>query len=154
MQTTRNAPRPARAILVGGLIAGVLDMTYAMVVYTPKHPLLIPRGIAAGLLGVHHQLGGATGTTVLGFVLHFTIALGAASVFYVTSRKWEFLTQHPAISGVIFGACVYLFMHFIVIPLSALPHGPSQLSSEIPQFIWHWFGVGLPISFAVRYFSR
>jgi hypothetical protein len=44
----QNAPRPLPAILVGGFIAGVLDMTYAIVVYTLKHPLLIPSRAASG----------------------------------------------------------------------------------------------------------
>jgi len=153
MQTNQNPPRPIPAIFVGGLIAGTLDMTYAMLVYSPKAPLLIPQGIAGGLLGPDKQLGGTLGTTILGFVLHFTIALGAATVFYVVSRKWAFLTQQPVISGIIFGSCVYLFMHFVVIPLSALPPGHWHWSTQIREFIWHWFGVGLPIAFSVRYYS-
>ncbi len=153
MQTTQHAPRPFPAIVVGGLITGTLDMSYAMLMYSPKAPFLIPQGIAGGVLGAGHQLGGATGTTILGFVLHFTIALGAATVFYLASRQWPFLTQQPLISGMIFGACVYLVMHFIVIPLSALPHLHWHWRTQIPEFIWHWFGVGLPISFSVRHYT-
>jgi hypothetical protein len=153
MPTTPTLSRQLPAILVGGLITGALDMSYAMLVYSPKHPLLIPQGIAAGLLGVNHQLGGETGTTILGFVLHFTIALGAATTFYMASRRWAFLTQQPFVSGVIFGSCVYLFMHFVVIPLSALPHVPWHWQRQIPEFIWHWFGVGQPIAWSVRHFA-
>ncbi len=153
MHTTTAPNRPLPAILVGGLIAGILDMSYAMLVYSPKAPLLVPQAIAAGALGVGKQLGGATGTTILGFVLHFTIALGAATVFYLASRQWAFLTQRPLISGMIFGACVYLFMHFVVIPLSALPPRPFNWSRQIPEFIWHWFGIGLPIAFSVRRYA-
>src|SRR5215469_11658533 len=145
-------PRPLPAILVGGLITGTLDMSYAMIVYSPKAPLLIPQGIAGGLLGADHQLGGTTGTIILGFICHFTIALGAATVFYLASRKWAFLTEHPLISGMIFGACVYLFMHFAVLPLSALHLTWRYSSRQLREFIWHWFGVGLPISFSVRHF--
>ncbi len=142
------------AIVVGGLITGVLDMSYAMIVYSPKAPLLIPQGIAAGLLGVNHQLGGTTGTIILGFICHFTIALGAATVFYLASRQWSYLTEHPVISGVIFGSCVYLFMHFVVIPLSALPPGHWHWRRQIPEFIWHWIGVGQPIAWSVRHYTR
>src|SRR5579863_983290 len=113
MENTHIPPRAFPAIVVGGLITGVLDMSYAMIVYSPKAPLLNPQGIAAGLLGVNHQLGGTTGTIILGFLCHFTIALGSATVFYLASRQWSYLTEHPIISGAIFGACVYLFMHFV-----------------------------------------
>lgn len=157
METTNQAPRAFPAIVVGGLITGALDMSYAMLMYSPKAPLLIPQGIAGGILGVDHQLGGETGTIIVGFLCHFTIALGAATVFYLVSRHWSFLTERPVISGMIFGACVYLFMHFVVIPLSALPHTPHKpgyWQRQIPEFIWHWFGVGLPISFSVRHYTR
>jgi uncharacterized membrane protein YagU involved in acid resistance len=155
MQTSAisHAPRPVPAILVGGLITGTLDMTYAMVMYSPKAPLLVPQAIAVGILGPNGQLGGTTGTTILGFVCHFTIALGAATVFYLVSRRWAFLTQHPLAAGMIFGACVYCFMHFVVIPLSAIPPRPFNWNRQIPEFIWHLFGVGLPISYSVRHFT-
>lgn len=154
MEITQHVPRPFPAIVVGGLITGTLDMTYAMLVYSPKAPLRIPQHIASALLGVGHQLGGETGTTILGFILHFTIALGAATVFYLTSRRWPFLTEQPFISGMIFGACVYLFMHLVVVPLSALPPATWHAQTQIPEFIWHWFGVGLPIAFSVRHFTQ
>lgn len=146
--------RPFLAIVVGGLITGALDITYAMVMYSPKAPLLVPQNIAAGVLGVGHQLGGPIGTSILGLVLHFTIALGAATVFYIASRYWSFLTAQPLISGMVFGACVYLVMHFVVVPLSAIGFRPWHWQRQVPEFIWHCFGVGLPISFSVRHFTR
>lgn len=154
METSHKPARAFPAIVVGGLITGVLDMSYAMVVYSPKAPLLIPQGIAAGLLGVDHQLGGTTGTIILGFMCHFTIALGAASVFYLVSRQWSFLTEHPVIAGAIFGACVYGFMHFVVIPLSALPQHPFHWRKQLPEFLWHLVGVGQPIAWSVRHYTR
>jgi hypothetical protein len=152
-QVAQRPPRPIPAIFVGGLITGALDMTYAMLMYSPKAPLLIPQHIAGGILGVNHQLGGEVGTTILGFVCHFTIALGAATVFYLASRRWSYLTQQPLISGMVFGACVYLVMHFVVLPLSALPPAHWVWQRQIPEFIWHWFGVGLPISLSVRHYT-
>jgi uncharacterized membrane protein YagU involved in acid resistance len=154
MDTTHAPPRALPAIVVGGLITGVLDMSYAMIVYSPKAPLLIPQGIAVGLLGVGHQLGGTTGTILLGFLCHFAIALGSATVFYLASQRWSYLTDHPVISGAIFGACVYLFMHFVVIPLSALPPGHWNWKHQVPEFIWHLIGVGQPIAWSVRRYTR
>lgn len=154
METTHPAPRAFPAIVVGGLITGALDMSYAMLFYSPKAPLLVPQAIAAGILGPNHQLGGTTGTVILGFLCHFTIALGAATVFYLASRHWSYLTEHPVISGAIFGACVYLFMHFVVIPLSALPPSHWRWQRQIPEFVWHLIGVGQPIAWSVRRYTR
>jgi hypothetical protein len=43
--------RPFQAVFWGGLIVGVLDMAYAIVMYTPRQPILIPQTIASGVLG-------------------------------------------------------------------------------------------------------
>ena len=54
----------------------------------------------------------------------------------------------------IFGALVYLFMHFVVIPLSLVPRGNTPMIYKVTEFVWHWFGVGLPIALSVRRYSR
>jgi hypothetical protein len=146
-------PRPVPAILVGGLITGVLDLLYAVVVYSPHHPLLIPRHIATGILGVSAHKGGAS-TIVLGTILHFVIALGAATVYYLASRRLRLLVSRPVLCGMIFGGLVYFFMHLVVIPLSAVPHHTTPFIYQITEFVEHWFVVGLPIAFSVRRYSR
>jgi uncharacterized membrane protein YagU involved in acid resistance len=146
-------PRPFPAILVGGLIVGVLDLAYAIVVYSPQHPIRVPQTIASGVLGMKSYNGGAQ-SAALGVVLHFIIALGAACVYYVASRWLEILIQRPVLFGPIYGALVYLFMHFVVLPLSAAPQGHAPLIYQVSEFVWHWFGVGLPIALSVRHYSR
>lgn len=152
-EPTPSHPRPLPAIFVGGVIVGVLDLLYAIVVYTPEHPILIPQTIAGGVLGLSSYDGG-TRTAILGTFLHFVIAIGAATVYYLASRKLPFLTSHAVVSGMIFGALVYVFMHYLVLPLSALPKGHASLLHKVTEFIEHWFFVGLPISLSVRHYSR
>lgn len=146
-------PRPFPAILVGGLIVGVLDLIYAILVYSPQKPIRVPQTIASGVLGMKSYNGGVQ-TAVLGVVLHFIIALGAATVYYVASRWLDVLIHRPVLFGVIYGALVYLFMHVIVLPLSAAPHGHTPLIYQVSEFVEHWFCVGLPIALSVRYYSR
>lgn len=76
------------------------------------------------------------------------------TVYYLVSRKLPFLTSHAVVSGMIFGALVYVFMHYLVLPLSALPKGHASLLHKVTEFIEHWFFVGLPISLSVRHYSR
>jgi len=54
----------------------------------------VSQSIASGLLGPKAYEGGVA-TAILGVVLHFVIAIGAATVFYLVSRKLTFLTQKP-----------------------------------------------------------
>ena len=50
--------RPFRSVGVGGMIVGALDLAYAILVYSPGHPILIPQTIASGILGVNAFSGG------------------------------------------------------------------------------------------------
>jgi hypothetical protein len=146
-------PRSFHAILVGGLIVGVLDLLYAILVYSPQKPILVPQTIASGLLGTKSYSDGAP-SAALGVALHFIIALGAATVYYFASRKFELLIDRAVLMGLIYGALVYLFMHLIVLPLSAVPKGHLPLAYQAAEFVEHWFCVGLPIALAVRHYSR
>ena len=113
----------------------------------------MPSGpIASGLLGDKAFKGGL-GTAVLGAALHFLIAFGAAAVYYAASRKLTFLTQWAVLSGLLYGEAVFLFMHFIVVPLSAAQRSPFSIPLLITGPIGHMFLVGLPIAVAVRRYS-
>jgi uncharacterized membrane protein YagU involved in acid resistance len=92
-------------------------------------------------------------SAALGIVLHFVIAFGAATVYYLGSRKLKFLIRRPILFGMSYGAAVYLFMHLIVLPLSAVRPSHMHLTYAAAEFVWHWFGVGLPIALSVRHYS-
>ena len=146
LSRSRNA---LLAIAVGGLSAGTLDLLQASILFGWD----IPLSIAGGLLGPSAAHGGA-GTFVLGVLLHFSIATSAATVYYLAGRKLPFLTSHAILAGMIFGALVYLFMHYLVLPLSLVPKSHGHLIYKVAEFIEHWFFVGLPISLSVRHYSR
>jgi hypothetical protein len=148
-----SSPRATPAILVGGVITGVIDLIYAMVVYSPRHPLLIPLHIATGVLGVSAYKGGVP-TIILGVMLHFVVAIGAATVYYLASRCLPLLVERPVVCGMTFGGLVYFFMHLVVLPLSAVAHHHTPFVYQATEFVEHWFVVGLPISFSVRHYSR
>jgi hypothetical protein len=150
---TSHGSRPALAIVVGGLIVGVLDLAYAIAVYSPGKPILVPQTVASGILGMKSYSGGIW-TAALGVVLHFAIALGAATVYYLASRKLTFLVSRAVISGLIYGAMVYLFMHIVVLPLSAAQLGHTPFVYMATEFVEHWFCVGLPIALSVRHYSH
>jgi hypothetical protein len=143
----RNA---VSAIAVGGLIAGTLDLLQASMLFGWG----IPLAIAAGLVG-RKALHGGAGTFTLGVVLHFFIACSAAAVYYAASRKLTFMTEHPIVCGLFFGAAVEDVMSFVVLPLSALhAKGPYQLHDLILGLLVHMVVIGLPISFSIRRFAK
>jgi len=155
--TSAVAIRPAsspKAIVWAGLIAGAMDITAAFVVYGffGATPLRILQGIASGLLGPSAFEGGM-GTAVLGLLCHFTIAFGAATVFFVLSRKIPFLTRQFLLAGVLYGVAVYFFMGRVVIPLSRVHRNPFSLKMMVIGIVIHIFCVGLPISTTIKRFS-
>jgi hypothetical protein len=143
-------PKPLLPILVGGVIAGAVDLIAAFILYGLKVPLVI----AGGLLGPTARQGGPA-TYILGVTLQFVIAISAAWVYYAASRKLEFLKEHPFVCGLFFGIAVFLVMNLIVLPLSALhAKGPFRLEGLIQGLLVHMFLIGLPISLSVRRYSR
>lgn len=155
MNTIAATSRPLeawhwQAVLVGGMIAGALDLTAAFISYGWG----VPRGIASGLLGPSASQGGV-GTYILGICLHFFIALSAAAVYYMVSRKLEFLKEYALVCGLFFGIAVFLVMNLIVVPLSAIHfQGPYSWRGLIQGLLIHMFCVGLPISFSVQRLAK
>ena len=147
------APRPFPAIAVGGAVVGALDLAYAILMYSPHAPAVIPQAIASGLLGAKAFSGGA-GTAALGVALHFLISFTAAAVYYLCSRRLRFMTERAVLCGMIFGALVYAFMHAVVLPLSAVPPGHMPVIQQVYEFVEHLFCVGLPIALSVRHYSH
>jgi hypothetical protein len=151
---TQIARRKARAFLTifsAGFAAGLLDITAAFVTWAPRgvRPAQILRGIASGLLGPKSFTDGWQ-TAALGAMLHFVIAFSAAAVFYAASRKLTLMTRRPVISGTMYGIAVYLFMYWVVLPLSAYHKAPFSISATIIAIVTHIVCVGLPISLIVR----
>jgi len=146
-----------QVILCGGLIAGTLDLTAACIsswLRAGVGPVRVMQSIASGLLGAASYTGGAK-TAVLGVALHFLIATVATAIFYVAARTLRFLLQHAIIAGLLYGVAVYLFMNFVVLPLSAVPQrGAPPLSGRMIGLLIIMFCVGLPIAAVVHRFSR
>jgi hypothetical protein len=141
-----------QVILTAGLICGVLDGLSALAV-SGVGWLRLFQFIASGILGPKSFQGG-TRTAILGIGLHFVIALGAATVYYVASRGLTFMVHQALLSGVLFGIAVQLFMSFIVVPASAIGWRPFVLRSFLVYTIVHMVVVGPSIALTVRHYSR
>jgi hypothetical protein len=152
VQATVRSPQALRAICVGGLIGGTLDILYASTatILAGSTPDRMLRSIAAGLLG-RGVISGGWEFAVLGLALHFFIALSAATTYYLASRKLTFLIAYALVCGPLFGAIWYLFMNRVVLPLSALAVSPKF---QWPGFLAVTFLIGVPIALSVRYYSR
>jgi hypothetical protein len=158
MNSTTQSPRgatapwsPLRAILVGGLIAGACDMTYALLWFSGVKGvpwMKVPQSVAAGLIGPPSFNGGG-GTVALGLVLHWLIAIIWAATYVLVGRRLlPDLLRKPIPYGLAYGAWIYFFMNWVVLPLSAMHTKPhfAPLDTWLTGLAVHVLGLGLAIS--------
>lgn len=143
------------SVLRIGLIAGTFDITENLVFnfFRGISPWRVFQYIASGLIGRHSfQLG--WGSVALGVVIHYAIALTWTAIFYVAATRLNvaLLTRRPVISGLVYGAIVYLVMNFIVLPLSGVPHPRAAITvaSRINAVLALLICIGLTISLLTR----
>jgi uncharacterized membrane protein YagU involved in acid resistance len=140
-----------QAILWAALIAGALDALDG-VVYFGLHglnPIQVLQYIASGALGVSSFDGGLA-TAALGALIHFVIAGVVASLYILLSRQLPFVNRYPVAFGLFYGAAVYLFMTYLVLPHSAVAPSPFSMAALLNGLAGHALFVGLPIALAAR----
>ena len=152
--TDASAARPwsaLTAILAGGLFASVADFVAAMLIWNISWEV-VGHAIAAGWLGNKAAHASGVPGALLGVVSHTGILLVAAAVYVFASRRIDLLARWPLLFGPLFGFGIYLFMHYVVIPLSAAPRPgekPLELTGTTPLDLGsHLVLVGLPIALA------
>jgi hypothetical protein len=139
----------AGAILAGGFMAATFDFFAAMLIYGGTASG-VAKAVARGWYGDGAKAGG-TAIEVVGMASHWGILLIAASIFVLTSLRFPVLRRQAWITGPLFGVCIYIAMHFVIVPLSAVhkisnPHGIQF----VEEFAGHMFVIGLPIALWAR----
>ena len=150
---------PARAVITGGLVVGVLDIGEVIVVawLRSSQPLSlagwtqrIGQSVASGWYGRDAAFSGGWGTGAAGLLTHFFIAMMVVVVFYAASRRMPWLLKRPVPTGMAYGMVVFAVMNLVVIPLSAIGH-LQQFStfSFFNQIFCHLFCIGTPAGWFV-----
>lgn len=166
------------AILLGGLIAGALDIVYAFVIYGPLSYQMTPQevlqSVAAGWIGRDASRAGGWNSAMLGLGSHFLIATLMAAAYVLAAQRFAVLKQKWVLWGFIYGLILYVAMNYVVAPLSAAATGQFAGLSEIaprlrdsfsdvrprwdPHYPWmipgtlftHTVLVGIPIAWAAQ----
>ena len=142
--------RPLVAIAVGAAVAGTLHLAYAILTAGWS----IPLAITGGLLGPQVFTTGGAAPYALGVLLHYSFAAAMAAFYFWASRRLRFLSDHWLVCGIYYGITIWMVMHLIVLPLSALHNpGPYSASDEVAGLVEHIITVGLPIAYSVRRYA-
>jgi uncharacterized membrane protein YagU involved in acid resistance len=87
---------------------------------------------------------------VIGIASHYGILLIAAAIFVLASLRFPVLRRMAWITGPLFGICIYVVMHFVILPLSAAGSSNPQGIKFVEEFAGHMFVIGLPIALWAR----
>lgn len=152
---TGSGTRAVRAILGGGLLGGLTDITFACVVSAISRgvtPIRVGQSVASGLLGREAALAGGVATGLLGLGLHFVMTTIMAAAYYAAATRIPLLVKRAVPCGLAYGLGIYLVMNYVVLPLSAIGRhgGNGPLYIVIPEILVHMFGVGLTIALFTR----
>ena len=142
------------AILLGGLTAGALDITYAITVYAMRSipATTILQSVASGLLGREAYSGGVP-VAALGLGLHMLMATLMAASFVILVKIIPTLLRFPVAAGLIYGLILFAIMNYIVVPVSAAYPGKFPQGWYLAGAIFaHTILVGLPIALIARQF--
>jgi uncharacterized membrane protein YagU involved in acid resistance len=128
------------AALVGGVVAGTIDIFNASLIYGAPF-LVILRAVASGVLGKASFQGGMT-ASALGMGLQWLISVGAAIVYILAARQLPALLRKPLLYGPPFGAAVFCAMHWVIVPLSkANPNLPPPIPLAVDFLANMLFGL-------------
>lgn len=115
------------AILVGGLVAGTLDIGAAALI-NRVDPRLILHFIAGGVQGAAALHGGAS-SAWLGLFLQWGMSLVIAAIFVLAALRLRWLTAHWVAAGLAYGVVVFVVMNYVVMFFSAwhrINHFPPE----------------------------
>ena len=140
------------AVLLGGSIAAALDIIFAIsfAAYNGVAPVRLLQTVASGLLGAAAFTGGVP-VAAMGLVLHFVMSLLWAGAFLLLATTVPALTLNPLVSGIVFGAFVFLAMRLVVLPLSAFPYPVTfKPLATVLDLLSHTLLFGVPIAWAIQ----
>lgn len=153
---TSAATSGLRAILVGGVVAGTLDIGAAALI-NHASPVLIVHYIASGVLGKASFSVGAPAAW-LGLLLQWAMSVIIAAIYWAVTARMPRLRERWWLGGLVAGVIIYLVMNFLVMPFSAAPVTLHQVIARFrpakgAEDLVAMFVFGLIVAYCARYLA-
>lgn len=145
--------RAISLILKAGLIAGLLDILAALLVYgvllsrAPVRAIL--QSVASGVYGSKAFAGGWN-MAMQGLLFHFLIAVAWAGIFYLLIQLIPVLRRQWVGAGVLFGILIWLVMNFLILPASQVIQSPVTVQGAVVGMLILVVCVGIPVAATMR----
>lgn len=155
---SKNYARSVVAIAIATMTVATLDasedLLYCRFILhvTPRE---LFQYIASALLGPAKAVSLGWPSVSLGVILHIGVSFLVVLAYFLLSMKFEVFRTRPFVVGSVFGIAVYCVMHYLVLPLTAVPkivHSSEDFELE-NQLFAHIFMVGIPAAFVVSRFE-
>jgi hypothetical protein len=144
-----------KRVLLIGLLAGFLDITYAYLdvyVHSGRFFTKMFQYVAGGALGLTTSMQGGVPVMLLGIFFHFFIAFSFTLFFFLLYRKSKISALNPYVLALLYGIFIWCVMNLVVVPLSALPARPINYAKGAFDALMFGLTFGLPLVFGARRF--
>lgn len=136
----------ARTIALATLVAGALDIIFAMTLTTLYGRDIgnMLRYVGSGPFPAVAEMGAAG--AAIGLLTHFGLMAIMAAAFVLAVRQKPALIQKPMLAALAYGLITYVAMNLIVVPLrfdTPLPPKPMSITT---QLFAHIVLVGIPMA--------
>jgi hypothetical protein len=144
-QTTAKPASPGYAgtLIITALIAGTLDILAAIFILAKGNATPVLRYIASSLVG---KAAAKTGTdmVVLGLCIHYLIAAGWVTVYFIAYKYVPLLRKNIVLSSFLYGIFVYAAMQYVFVPMTRIHLGPFNWQGALTNAVILMFTIGLP----------
>lgn len=154
---TNAATSGLRAVLIGGLVAGTLDIEAAALI-NEVSPVLIAHYIATGVMG-RAALTAGVPAAYLGLVLQWAMSVVIAAIYWFVTAGIPRLRERWWLGGLLGGVIIFLVMNFVVMPFSAAPVTLHEVIARLrparaAENLLAMFVFGLIVAWCARYLPR
>jgi uncharacterized membrane protein YagU involved in acid resistance len=154
-----------KAVLITGLVAGILDLTIGVLGYyvmvnshlpenIPTYFKNVLRYIASAAFG--KAAGNESTMELAGFLLHFFIAISFTWFYFLIYPSIRLFHRSILASTIIYGLFVWAMMNMVIVPLSALktPAIPPDMKKALFQAIVLMLCIALPVTIGAKRYYR
>lgn len=153
------------AVLLTGLVAGILDLTIGVLGYYIMVNGHLPENILTYMRNVLRYISSAafgkeegnTSTMELaGFLFHFFIAISFTWFYFLIYPSIRLFHRSTLASTIIYGLFVWAIMNMLVVPLSALHTSfiPQDMKKAVFQAIVLMICIALPVTIGAKKYYR
>ena len=140
--------------VVAGIAGGIfIDLYLFLTTVLPHHGSMFSVWQFIASVAIGKVAFSSASYAWLGLLFHFIVSIGWAGGYAYLASRQRFMNQRWAISGLVYGLVVYMFMQLILLGANALKPPPTP-NDFINALIAHCVFFGLPVGFVVAHLNR